>query len=112
MINSRGDVVSVRIDPPSSAASANPVSGASGGASRGGAGIVARDASGRRHLASWVAADPESGLTLLQIAPRAVRPIEMAGEEARLGSQVFVVGNPFGLGHSVSRGHIAGLGRA
>ncbi|HKM55127.1 MAG TPA: trypsin-like peptidase domain-containing protein, partial [Isosphaeraceae bacterium] len=112
VINSRGDVVSVRIDPPSSAASTSPVSGPSGGVARSGAGIVARDASGRRHLASWVAVDPESGLTLLQIAPRAVRPIEMAGEEATLGSQVFVVGNPFGLGHSVSRGHIAGLDRA
>ncbi|MGO9599867.1 MAG: trypsin-like peptidase domain-containing protein [Isosphaeraceae bacterium] len=112
VINSRGDVISVRIDPPSSTASTSPVSGPSGGAARSGAGIVARDASGRRHLASWVAVDPESGLTLLQIAPRAVRPIEMAGEEATLGSQVFVVGNPFGLGHSVSRGHIAGLDRA
>ena len=88
VINSRGDVVSVRIDPPSSAASISPVSGPSGGVTRGGAEIVARDVSGRRHLASWVAVDPESGLTLLQIAPRAVRPIEMAGEEATLGSQV------------------------
>ena len=49
---------------------------------------------------------------MLRIAPRAVRPIQIAAEEPTLGSQVFVVGNPFGLGHSVSRGHIAGLDRA
>ena len=59
-----------------------------------------------------MAADPETGLTLLQIAPRAVRPIQIAAEEPGLGNQVFIVGNPFGLGHSVSRGHIAGLDRA
>ena len=56
--------------------------------------------------------DPETGLTLLRITPRAVRPIQIADSEPTLGSQVFVVGNPLGLGHSVSRGHIAGLDRA
>jgi hypothetical protein len=59
-----------------------------------------------------VAGDPETGLTLLRIPPQAVKPIFMAGENPVLGSQVFVVGNPFGLGHSVSRGHVAGLDRA
>ncbi len=73
---------------------------------------MAKDASRQRHPAQWVAYDPESGLTLLRIAPRAVRPIQIATDEATLGSQVVVVGNPFGLGHSVSRGHIAGLDRA
>jgi S1-C subfamily serine protease len=101
VINSSGDVLSVRIDPPAAtAAAANP------------AAILARDASGRRHAAKWVAGDPESGLTLLRIAPNAVKPIVIAAEAPILGSQVFVVGNPFGLGHSVGRGHIAGLDRA
>src|SRR5271165_6708218 len=109
VINSRGDVLSVRIDPPSSSA---PGLISTGSGATGSTTIVAHDASGRRHPAHWVAADPETGLTLLQIAPRAVRPIQIAAEEPTLGSQVFVVGNPFGLGHSVSRGHIAGLDRA
>ena len=82
------------------------------GASEARMSIVAQDASGRRHQASWVAGDPESGLTLLRIAPQTVRPIQIAVDEPMLGSQVFVVGNPFGLGHSVSRGHVAGLDRA
>ncbi len=112
VINSRGDVLSVRIDPPSSSTSSAPGPIATGSGATGPTTIVAHDASGRRHPAHWVAADPETGLTLLQIAPRAVRPIQIAAEEPTLGSQVFVVGNPFGLGHSVSRGHIAGLDRA
>jgi serine protease Do len=112
VINSRGDVLSVRIDPPSSPSSSAPGHNSSGSDATGPAAIVARDALGRRHLAHWVATDPESGLTLLQIAPRAVRPIQIAAEQPTLGSQVFIVGNPLGLGHSVSRGHIAGLDRA
>ena len=59
-----------------------------------------------------MAADPETGLTLLRLPPRAVRPIRSASGVPNLGSQVFVVGNPFGMGHSVSRGHVAGLDRA
>ncbi|MFO0892352.1 MAG: trypsin-like peptidase domain-containing protein [Isosphaeraceae bacterium] len=98
VINASGDLLSIRIDPPSAAAGASP--------------IVARDASGRRHVVRWVAHDPESGLTLLRIAPGVIKPIVIAPEGPTLGSQVLVVGNPFGLGHSVSRGHIAGLDRA
>ena len=106
VINSNGDVLSVRIDPPSRSVSP------SGTSTEGQISILARDASGRRHETQWVAMDPETGLTLLRIAPRAVRPIQIADTSPTLGSQVFVVGNPLGLGHSVSRGHIAGLDRA
>ena len=68
--------------------------------------------SGRRRIAEWVAANQESGLTLLRISPRTVRPIKAASERPALGSPVVVIGDPFGLGHTVSRGHIAGLDRA
>jgi S1-C subfamily serine protease len=105
VINQRGELLSVRIDAPS----AGPASGK--GTGRKPATIVARDFSGRRHAVQWVAADPETGLTLLRLAPRAVRPIRMAADEPNLGSQVFVVGNPFGMGNSVSRGQVAGLDR-
>ena len=104
VINNRGDVVSVHIDPPP-ATQASPLVGNQ-------VPIVARDLSGRRHVARWVAADSETGLTLLRISSRAVPPIRMAVEGPNLGAQVFVVGNPFGMGHSVNRGHVAGLDRA
>ena len=50
-------MLSVRIDPPPATSP-----------------VVARVASGRRLPAQWVAADPETGLTLLRIAPDAARP--------------------------------------
>ena len=103
VINQGGEVISVRIDQP-------PVAQVPAGA-KGLSVIVARDFSGRWHSVNWVAADPETGLTLLRLPPRAVRPIRTASGGANLGSQVFVVGNPFGIGHSVSRGHVAGLDR-
>jgi serine protease Do len=104
VINPRGEVLSVNIDPPP----ASTDSATTRTSSR----IVALDSSGRRHTVHWVAADPETGLTLLCLAPRTVQPIRSANGTPNLGSQTFVVGNPFGMGHSVSRGHIAGLDRA
>src|SRR5205823_13699363 len=94
VINDRGEILSVRIDPPP----ARPVPGTGTDL----APIVARDSMGRRHAARWVAADPETGLTLLRVSPRAVRPIRAAAEGPKLGSQVFVLGSPFGMGPSVS----------
>ena len=106
VINWCGDILSVRIDQPSRSGSS------AHGSTHEKQVIVARDAAGQRHGAEWVAIDPETGITLLRIAPRAVRPIQIADRDPTLGAQVFVVGNPLGLGHSVSRGHIAGLDRA
>jgi S1-C subfamily serine protease len=94
VIGDAGEVLSIRIDPPPSDAP-----------------VMARDASGRRHPAEWVASDVETGLTLLRIKPGLARPIRAAAHAPRLGGQVFVIGNPFGLGHSVLRGHISGLDR-
>jgi len=94
VLNDRGEVLSVRIDPPPAEAP-----------------IVARDASGRRHRARWVAADAETGLTLLRVDPKVAEPVRPASRSPRLGSQVLIVGNPYGLGHSVSRGQVAGLDR-
>jgi len=101
VINQRGDVLSVKIDP--------LVSGKPAGTHNDQAPILARDYLGRRHIAHRIAADLETGLTLLQIAPRAVRAIRIATGQPHLGGQIFVLGNPFGMGQSVSRGHIAGL---
>lgn len=94
VVGTDGDVLSVRIAPPSAAAP-----------------VVARVASGRRLPARWIAADPETGLTLLKIEPGAARPATPAPVGARLGMPVLIVGNPFGLAHSVGRGFVAGLGR-
>ncbi len=94
VISQEGDVLSVRIDTPPSSSP-----------------VIARVASGRRLPARWIAADPETGLTLLKVAPQAARPAVPSPRGARLGIPVLVIGNPFGLAHSVSRGYVAGLGR-
>jgi serine protease Do len=94
VVSDRGDVLSIRIDQPKPASP-----------------ILARDASGRPPPARWVAADVETGLTLLRIDPSVARPVRPASRGPRLGSQVLIIGNPFGLGHSVIRGQIAGLDR-
>ncbi len=61
VINHRGEMLSVKIDP---TVSAEPA-----GTGTSPAPILARDYSGRRYVAHWIAADPETGLTLLQVAP-------------------------------------------
>ena len=95
VLSDDGDILSVRIDQPPS--DAQPV--------------LARCASGRRVHARWVASDPDTGLTLLKIEPKLARAIRPTPRAPRLGSRLVVIGNPFGLGHSVSRGYIAGLNR-
>lgn len=111
VISPRGEVLAVRIDPPKTGGGTRKPASAE---DRGGvpAPIVARDHLGRAHVVQWLAADPYTGLTLLRISPRAVRPIHAAADRPKLGSQVFIVGSPFGMGHSASRGHVAGLDRA
>ena len=104
VIDERGFVISIRVDPP--AAAATVPEGAKLPSP-----IVARDVAGRCYLARWVAADPETGVTLLRIAPGRVRPIEVLESELRVGAAVVVVGNPLGLEHSASRGQIAGIDR-
>ena len=96
VINEEGEILSVRIDPP---------------ADRSRASIIASDASGHQHPARWLAADPETGLTLLRIDAKDLKPIRQAAGDPSLGSECFLIGNPYGLGHSVTRGHIAGLRR-
>ncbi len=95
VLNDSGDVLSIRIDAPPP-----------------GAPVVARDADGRARSTRWLAADHDTGLTLLRVDESSgLRPVRSATRAAVLGMSVFVVGNPFGLGQSVSRGHVAGLNR-
>ncbi len=115
VVNDRGDVLAVRVDPP--AAPDRPPAPDRDRAperdrDRDRAPIVARDAAGHRLPALWVAADPDTGLTLLRVEVDAdIRPIRPAACEAALGAEVLIIGTPYGLGHSVGRGHVAGVGR-
>ena len=96
VISKRGDVISVRVEPPEG---------------RDRESIVARDSAGHRHPARWMAADEETGLTLLRVEADDIRPIRPTARAAILGAAIFLIGNPYRLGPSVSRGNIAGLDR-
>jgi serine protease Do len=73
--------------------------------------IVVRDCSGKKHEAKWVAADDASGLVLLKLQPGVAHPPPMLTALPEIGSPVIVVGNAFGLSHSVSIGVVSGLDR-
>ncbi len=74
--------------------------------------VCVRDSAGKRYEARWIAADEATGLTLLKIAPGVVKSPSMVRGLPELGAAAIVVGNPFGLNHSVSVGNISGLDRS
>jgi serine protease Do len=94
-----GDVISVRVEPREG---------------RDRESIVARDAAGHEHPARFVAADPETGLTLLKVEKveaGEIRPIRPSARSILIGAAVFLIGHPYDLGPSVSVGNVAGLHR-
>jgi serine protease Do len=96
VVTQGGDVISVRVEPREG---------------RDRESIVARDSFGHEHPARFVAADPETGLTLLKVEAKDIRPIAPTARAALLGAAVFLIGHPYHLGQSVSVGNIAGLDR-
>ena len=59
-----------------------------------------------------VGVDPESDLALLKIDPSGLRPIEMGDvRSAAVGDVVLAVGNPLGVGQTVTQGIISAVGR-
>jgi serine protease Do len=68
---------------------------------------------GARYQAKAIGRDPKTDLALLKIeAGRPLPFVELAGtDQARVGDWVLAVGNPFGLGGSVSAGIISARGR-
>lgn len=74
--------------------------------------LCVKDHSGKRHDARWVASDDVSGLTLLKVEPGVVHVPQISKKLPEIGSTVMVVGNPFGLSHSVSIGNVSGLDRS
>jgi serine protease Do len=67
---------------------------------------------GMNYKAQVVASDPSSDIALLKVDGRSDFPfIKFADKAPRIGDQVFAVGNPFGLGGTVTAGIVSGLGR-
>jgi Do/DeqQ family serine protease len=73
---------------------------------------------GRKTKAKLVGADPESDLAVLRITgaeagKRPLTPITFApADSLRIGDVVLAIGNPFGVGQTVTSGIVSALGRS
>ncbi|MDX1693637.1 MAG: trypsin-like peptidase domain-containing protein [Ketobacteraceae bacterium] len=69
-------------------------------------------ADGREALASVVGADPETDLAVLYMEMPDLPAIVLADpDDIRVGDIVLAIGNPFGVGQTVTQGIISALGR-
>jgi serine protease Do len=66
-----------------------------------------------RHAAELIGADPKIDIALLKIATKRKLPVLQWGDSNRVsvGDWVMAVGNPFGLGGTVTAGIVSALGR-
>ncbi|MEW7849521.1 Do family serine endopeptidase [Massilia aurea] len=69
-------------------------------------------ADGRKAAATLVGTDPETDLAVIRIREGKL-PVMVLGdpEQARVGDVVLAIGNPFGVGQTVTMGIISALGR-
>ncbi len=66
----------------------------------------------RTFEAEIIGADPASDIAVIKVEADRLTQIELAdSEQARVGDFVVAIGNPFGLGHTVTSGIISALGR-
>lgn len=69
-------------------------------------------ADGRKAKARVVGTDPETDLAVIRISERNL-PVMVLGQpdEARVGDVVLAIGNPFGVGQTVTMGIVSAVGR-
>ena len=68
---------------------------------------------GRNASAKVVGTDPESDLAVLKIAVDKLSPIAFADVDAlQVGDVVLAIGNPFGVGQTVTSGIVSAIGRS
>ncbi|MBV0933083.1 trypsin-like peptidase domain-containing protein [Marinobacterium weihaiense] len=71
--------------------------------------VALRD--GREALAEVVGLDPETDLAVLKIDLDNLPSITLASDELRIGDVALAIGNPFGVGQTVTMGIISATGR-
>ena len=68
---------------------------------------------GREFKASLVGTDPASDIAIIKITPDILQSLKFANsEKSRVGDFVVAIGNPFGIGQTVTSGIISALGRS
>jgi serine protease DegQ len=69
-------------------------------------------ADGSRAVARLIGSDPETDLAVLRIDGKGLPAIELGdSDRVRVGDVVLAVGNPFGVGQTVTQGIVSALGR-
>ncbi len=69
-------------------------------------------ADGRKSVAKVVGADPETDLAVVKINLQNLPAITLGhADQARVGDVVLAIGNPFGVGQTVTMGIVSALGR-
>tara|TARA_Y100001970_G_C14259725_1_gene878971 strand:+ start:20725 stop:22128 length:1404 start_codon:yes stop_codon:yes gene_type:complete len=67
----------------------------------------------RRLPAKVIGSDPETDIAILKVKPKNLKEVQYANsEELRVGDYVIAIGNPFGLGQTVTSGIVSALGRS
>lgn len=65
-----------------------------------------------RIKATLVGADPKTDLAVLRVEAKGLRPLAFAdSDKVRVGDLAFAIGNPFGVGQTVSMGIVSATGR-
>lgn len=68
---------------------------------------------GRKTRAKVIGSDSDTDLTVLQIELKNLKPISIGDSDSvHVGDVVLAIGNPFGLGQSVTQGIISAIGRS
>jgi serine protease Do len=74
--------------------------------------VTVRINGGEEYKAEVIGTDPKTDLALIKIkSDRSFDYVEFADKEARVGDWVMAVGNPFGLGGTVTTGIVSARGR-
>ncbi len=67
----------------------------------------------REYEAEVIGTDPRSDVALIKVAAKDLPAIVVAdSDELRVGDQVMAIGNPFGVGQTVTKGIVSALGRS
>ena len=75
--------------------------------------IVVTLSDGRKFDAAVIGSDPEADVAIIQIEAESLTALKIAdSDKLRVGDFVVAIGNPFGLGQTVTSGIVSALGRS